>query len=395
VDEARTPLILSAGGEQAGADEMHRLALEFGQAMGEGDYRLTQEEGCELTPAGRQKLDRLAAPLGGVWKGPRRREQLVRQALSALHSFKRDQHYLVRDGKVQIIDEYTGRLMPDRSWERGLHQLIEMKEGVEVTAQRETLARISYQRFFRRYLHLCGMTGTAAEIVGELRAVYRMRVARIPTNRPPQRRQLPTRYFSSADGKWRAVVAAIVQRSRLGQPVLVGTRSVAASEHLARLLEEEGVAFRLLNARQDKDEAGIVARAGERGCVTVATNMAGRGTDIRLGPGVAELGGLHVIATELHDAARIDRQLYGRCGRQGDPGSYEAILALDDDLVKTHLRLASRACRLLKRVPPVLGHAAFRLAQRKAERLHSRMRRDLLDLDEHLGNVLAFAGKGE
>jgi preprotein translocase subunit SecA len=280
--------------------------------------------------------------------------------------------------------------MPDRSWERGLHQLIELKEGVEVTPVRETLARISYQRFFRRYLHLCGMTGTAAEIAGELRAVYRLRVARVPTNRPARRERRRSRYFGSSAAKWQAVVEAIVERSARGQPVLVGTRSVGASEHLAKLLQEKNISFRLLNARQDRDEAEIVARAGERGCVTVATNMAGRGTDIRLGTGVPELGGLHVIATELHDAARIDRQLFGRCGRQGDPGSFEAIVALEDDLVKTYAPLVPR-----KELPGWLAATVFRIAQWRAERSHSRARRDLLDLDDYLGDILAFSGRGE
>jgi preprotein translocase subunit SecA len=394
VDEARTPLILSAGSDRTAGEQLYRDALEIARSLGAADYRVG-EEGIEVTDAGLETLERVGKKLGGLWKGPRRREQLVRQALTALHVFQRDKHYLVREGKVQIIDEYTGRLMPDRSWERGLHQLIEMKEDVEVTAQRETLARISYQRFFRRYLHLCGMTGTAAEIVGELRAVYLLRVARIPTNRPTRRVRRPSRYFGAAQAKWRAVVDAIVERSARGQPVLVGTRSVGASEHLAKLLEERSVPFKLLNARQDKDEAEIVARAGERGCVTVATNMAGRGTDIRLAPGITELGGLHVIATELHDAARIDRQLYGRCGRQGDPGSYESIVALEDDLVKTFAPLLHGALAGRGRVPAPLGAAVFRLAQWRAERTHSRARRDLLDLDEHLGDILAFSGRGE
>ena len=394
VDEARTPLILSAGSERTAGEKMYRDALEIAGELGESDYRIG-EEGIEITDAGQETLERVAQDLGGIWKGPRRREQLVRQALTALHVFQRDKHYLVREGKVQIIDEYTGRLMPDRSWERGLHQLIEMKEGMEVTAQRETLARISYQRFFRRYLHLCGMTGTAAEIAGELHAVYRLRVARIPTNRPSRRARHPARYFGSAEGKWQAVVETIVACSARGQPVLVGTRSVGASEHLARLLDEQGVSYRLLNARQDRDEAEIVARAGERGCVTVATNMAGRGTDIKLAPGVPELGGLHVVATEMHDAARIDRQLFGRCGRQGDPGSYEVIVALEDDLVKSFARLIHRSFARGGRVPARLGAAAFRLAQWRAERSHSRARRDLLDFDDYLGNILAFSGRGE
>jgi preprotein translocase subunit SecA len=389
VDEARTPLILSSGSGRTQVERLHRDALEIAGSLAESDYKLG-EEGIEITDAGHETLERVGRELGGIWKGPRRREQLVRQALTALHVFQRDKHYLVREGKVQIIDEYTGRLMPDRSWERGLHQLIEIKEGVEVTAERETLARISYQRFFRRYLHLCGMTGTAAEIAGELRAVYRLRVARVPTNRPSRRARDPFRYFGSAADKWRAVVEAIASCNARGQPVLVGTRSVGASEHLAKLLTERNISFRLLNARQDRDEAEIVARAGERGCVTVATNMAGRGTDIKLAPGVAELGGLHVVATELHDAGRIDRQLYGRCGRQGDPGSYEAIVALEDDLVKTYARLVH--CR---RLPGWLAAAVFRIAQWRAERSHSRARRDLLDLDDYLGNILAFSGRGE
>ncbi|HWM42767.1 MAG TPA: preprotein translocase subunit SecA [Burkholderiales bacterium] len=394
VDEARTPLILSAGSERTAAEKMHRDALEIAGSLGESDYRIG-EEGIEITDAGQETLERVAKELGGIWKGPRRREQLVRQALTALHVFQRDKHYLVREGKVQIIDEYTGRLMPDRSWERGLHQLIEMKEGVEVTAQRETLARISYQRFFRRYIHLCGMTGTAAEIAGELRAVYRLRVARIPTNRPSRRVRHPARHFGPATAKWQAVVEAIVACSARGQPVLVGTRSVGASELLAKLLQEKNIPFRLLNARQDRDEAEIVARAGERGCVTVATNMAGRGTDIKLAPGVLELGGLHVVATELHDAARIDRQLFGRCGRQGDPGSYEVIVALEDDLVKAFAPLAYKMQQRFGRLPAWLGAAVFRLAQWRAERSHSRARRDLLDLDEYLGDILAFSGRGE
>jgi preprotein translocase subunit SecA len=308
--------------------------------------------------------------------------------------FQRDKHYLVRDAKVVIIDENTGRLMPDRSWEQGLHQLIEIKEECEVTGRRETLARISYQRFFRRYVHLSGMTGTASEVASELWAVYRLRVATIPTNKPPRRVRYADSVYGRSELKWRAVVERIGKLREAGRPVLVGTRSVAASEELARLLEQAQVPFRLLNARQDRDEAEIVALAGDPGCVTVATNMAGRGTDIKLAPGIAELGGLHVIVTELNDSARIDRQLFGRGGRQGDPGSCEAILAIEEDLVASFLPAAARL-RHIDSLPLALGKSVFAAAQWRAERAHSRARRDLLDLDDYLGDVLAFAGRGE
>jgi preprotein translocase subunit SecA len=281
--------------------------------------------------------------------------------------------------------------MPDRSWEQGLHQLIEIKEGVEVTGRRDTLARISYQRFFRRYLHLSGMTGTAAEVAGELWAVYRLRVAAIPTNRPVRRRYLPDRVYGRAGDKWTAVLAAIRERHGAGQPVLVGTRSVAASDHLAALLEKAGLPFRLLNARQDAEEAQIVAQAGEPGRITVATNMAGRGTDIKLAPGVVAKGGLHVICTERHDSGRIDRQLFGRCGRQGDPGSCEVIASLEDDLPLAHLpRLAAGDA-----VASWAGRTLLAFAQRRAESTHSRARRQLLQMDEALGDMLAFSGRGE
>jgi preprotein translocase subunit SecA len=394
VDEARTPLILSAEARQTQEEVLHAQALALARELGDGDYRVG-ESGVEISEQGLDRLGELCQLLKGVWRGPRRREQLVRQALSALHQFQRDKHYLVRDGKVVIIDENTGRLMPDRSWEQGLHQLIEIKEGCEVTGRRETLARISYQRFFRRYVHLSGMTGTASEVAAELWAVYRLRVATIPTNKPARRVRWADSIYGRTELKWRAVVERIRQLRVAGRPVLVGTRSVAASEELARALEQAQVPYRLLNARQDRDEAEIVARAGEPGCVTVATNMAGRGTDIKLAPGIAELGGLHVIATELNDSARIDRQLFGRGGRQGDPGSCEAILAIEEDLVDSFLPLAAQRLRHLDRLPLALGKSMFAAAQWRAERAHSRARRDLLDLDDYLGDVLAFSGRGE
>jgi preprotein translocase subunit SecA len=390
VDEARTPLILSAQGSRSQEEDLHRNALALARQFLPDDYRMGMD-GTEITEAGLDKLEALSAQLGGVWRGPRRREHLVRQALNALHVFQRDKHYLVREGKVVIIDENTGRLMPDRSWEQGLHQLIEIKEDVEVTGRRETLARISYQRFFRRYLHLCGMTGTATEVGRELWSVYGLRVATIPTNRPARRRRLPDEVHRTMGQKWAAVVMAIRERHASGQPVLVGTRSVAASEHLAKLLDEARLPYRLLNARQDADEAQIVAQAGEAGRITVATNMAGRGTDIKLGAGAAERGGLHVICTERHDSARIDRQLLGRCGRQGDPGSCQAIVSLADDLLAAHLPLLPRG----KWLPSWTGRPLLALAQWRAERLHSLARRDLLNLDDYLGDQLAFSGRGE
>jgi len=394
VDEARTPLILSTEAKQSHEEALHKQALALARELGDDDYAM-RDNGVEISDAGLDRLEDLCQSLGGVWSGPRRREQLVRQALSALHVFQRDKHYLVREGKVVIIDENTGRLMPDRSWEQGLHQLIEIKEGCEVTGQRETLARISYQRFFRRYVDLAGMTGTASEVASELWAVYRLRVARIPTNKPVRRTRHPDRIYGRSELKWRAVVGRIGELRAAGRPVLVGTRTVGASEALARELEAAAVPFRLLNARQDREEAEIIARAGDPGCVTVATNMAGRGTDIKLAPGVAEAGGLHVITTELNDSARIDRQLFGRCGRQGDPGSCEAILAIEEDLVARFLPLAATRLRRMDRLPLALGHSVFAAAQWRAERAHSRARRDLLDLDDYLGDVLAFSGGGE
>jgi preprotein translocase subunit SecA len=394
VDEARTPLILSASLDAGKEEPVYRQALDMASALAPEHYRLDEGQ-MELTSAGKGRVRELAAALGGIWSGPRRSELFVRQALTALQLFERDKHYLVRDDKVQIIDENTGRLMADRSWEHGLHQLIEIKEGVAVTGRRETLARISYQRFFRRYRHLAGMTGTAAEVAGELWAVYRLRVARIPTHRAVRRVHLPERVYGHAEEKWRAVIEAIEQRHLTGQPVLVGTRTVAASEQLGALLEKAALPFRLLNARQDADEAAIVAEAGERDRITVATNMAGRGTDIKLGTGVVELGGLHVICTERHDSGRIDRQLFGRCGRQGDPGSCEAILAADDDLAATHAKLGSRLLSGLPRVPSASGRLLYWLAQRRAEAAHSRARQQLLHMDESLGDMLAFSGRGE
>jgi preprotein translocase subunit SecA len=403
IDEAKTPLIISgAAGEDSSEQQTYQTALSLAKEMEPNrDFVIEgREQLLRLLPAGLDRLSQQADALGGVWIRRQWREELARQALSAIHIFLKDKQYLVKDGKVQIIDEYTGRVMPDRSWEHGLHQMIEAKEGCAVTGRVDPLARISYQRFFRRYLRLAGMTGTAHEVAGELWSVYRLATVTVPTNRPLKRRGLPTRVYQSAEEKWQAVVQSIQEQQNAGRPVLVGTRSVAASEHLSGLLTARGLDHQVLNARQDRQEADIVASAGERCRITVATNMAGRGTDIRLPHSSRAIGGLHVIATELHEARRIDRQLFGRCGRQGDPGSYEAIISLEDELVKIYAR---RWWQKLNAVTPRLGDGAndwaraatLELAQRAAERLHYRMRRQLLKMDEQLAAALAFSGRSE
>ena len=395
VDEARTPLIISGPGGDDGRAAVYRQAMDMAGRLGaDRDFRVqAREREVELTAAGRRRLAELA-PAEGIWAGPRRREELVTQALTALHLYRRDEHYLVRDDRVQIVDEYTGRVFGDRAWEQGLHQMIESKEGVTLTSQRDPLARGTYQRFFRRYLRLAGMTGTARELAAELWSVYGLEVVRLPTHRPVRRRLVGRRVAPAEEQKWSRVAARVRDHAAAGRPVLVGTRSVAASDALSAVLARAGIAHRVLNARQDQEEAAVVAGAGARAQVTVATNMAGRGTDIKLAPGIDALGGLHVIATELHDSRRIDRQLFGRCARQGDPGSYEMVLSLDDELART---FGGRATRwLLARLLAVPGGSALafvflRRTQRRAERLHSRMRRDLLKTDERLEDSLAFS----
>jgi preprotein translocase subunit SecA len=402
VDEARTPLVISGRGDSGGAREMYEGALGLAERLVEGaDFALDRRERqAHITDAGRAKLDEWAVALPGVWSGRRRREELVAKALAALHLFERDKHYLVHHGKIQIIDEYTGRVLPDRSWELGQHQMIEAKEGVKLTDLQASLARMTYQRFFRRYLRLSGMTGTARDIAGELWNVYRLPVVRVPTNRPTRRTDIGERVFATEREKWAAIARRVRELHQQGRPVLIGTRSVAASELLSALLTTHGVSHQLLNARQDKEEAEIVAQAGQPGRVTVATNMAGRGTDISLAPEVVDRGGLHVIATELHESRRIDRQLFGRCARQGDPGSFEAIVSAEDELLRTYLGPAARwAARHRGIAASALGQRLLRrllsAAQRRAEASHARIRRDLLRMDEQVGDMLAFSGRGE
>jgi preprotein translocase subunit SecA len=402
VDEARTPLIIAQRSDEAMERTVYEQALELASRLTEGeDFVADQaERSVRFTPRGEAKVADLAQPFGGLWLGRLRREAFVQQALTARHLFHREQHYLVHEDTVRIIDEYTGRVMPDRSWERGLHQMIEVKEGCPLGQRQDTLARISYQRFFRRYLRLAGMTGTAREVAGELWSVYRLGVVRIPTNRPTRRRRLSDQIHAAAEEKWQAVVRVIAEARQRGQSVLVGTRTVAASEHLSCLLTQHGLSHRVLNARQDGEEAAIIAEAGEPGRLTVATNMAGRGTDVRLGRGVAEVGGLHVIATERHDASRIDRQLFGRCGRQGDPGTCQAILSLEDELIMAQtgpfLRWVLRSVFSFGRSAPAwAGRALFWWTQRRAERTHARMRLAVLKMDEQLNTALAFAGRPE
>jgi preprotein translocase subunit SecA len=353
LDEARVPFILSRAGATQSRPEHFERALELAARLERGrDFSLDGERrSAELTRAGRESLAAGAQDADRLWALPRYREEAVSLALCALHLFHRDCDYLVRDGRVELIDATTGRTAPGRAWSRGLHQMIELKEGCRPGQVLETVAELTYQRFFSRYLRVCGMSGTLSEGRRELAQVYGLRVARVPLLRPSLRRVLPTRVFAEAQARWDFVVQRARELCGAGRAVLVGTDTVADSQALSEAMHAAGLEHVLLNARHDRAEAGIVAAAGAPGRITVATSMAGRGTDIALDPEVARRGGLHVILCQANPSPRIDRQFLGRCARRGEPGSCETLHVLDAWLPRRDAELRPAwLARLLVRI---------------------------------------------
>jgi preprotein translocase subunit SecA len=386
IDEARTPLIIASppGEAQAVQQAIFQFAARAAESLErDEDFEYdVQKQTCELLGRGRSRVRALERPdlldsvsLLVIYEA-------VERALRARQAFVRDRQYVVRDGKIVIIDEFTGRAAEGRTWRDGLHQAVEAKEDVEITVPSGHAARITIQDLFARWPHLAGMTGTIATSAPEISRTYNVAVATVPTNRPAIRQRLPAVVCADQAEKFTRIVAEVQEMHALGRPVLIGTRSIDKSEELSRLLTEAGLVHTVLNARQIEREAEIVALAGQRGQITVSTNMAGRGTDIKLGEGVYEMGGLHVICTELHDSARIDRQLIGRCGRQGDPGTWRQYVSLDDEILVAGFG-PKRAKRIAASMRARLGGnperlvATFKRAQQRVEARHVRQRRVL------------------
>ncbi len=395
IDEARTPLVIS-GASAVDAEERQLLceALAMAQLLDKHtDFEITERRGVQLTAQGERRLATLTAARGGLWSNAEYRDGLAVQSLTALYRFEREKDYLVDDeGKVQIIDPHTGRVMPGRTWSQGLHQLVELKEGLEMSEPHETQAEISYQNFFRKYHALAGMTGTATEVRRELRDIYGLQSEVIPLLRPSRRRQAQRAVARDRQARNARLVEWVSNLHAAGQPVLVGTATLAASEDIAACLQQAGIAHQVLNARQDQQEADIVRMAGRSGAVTIATSMAGRGTDIKLDDAARAAGGLYVLITQLQNASRVDRQLAGRAARQGDPGCVGYLLCDDDPVLQ---RYDGAATRLLYGACGVLGeygrYLGLRFLQRRTENLHYRQRMALLKSDTRRQRMLAFS----
>ena len=334
IDEARTPLIISGPGQKS-TDAYYTVAKLVPQLKKEEDYTIDEKQKTVApTEAGVAKMEKLLHVENLYDAENLELNHLFVQALRAQTMMTRDKDYVVKDGEVVIVDEFTGRLMYGRRYSDGLHQAIEAKEGLEVQRESQTLATITFQNYFRMYDKLAGMTGTAKTEEQEFIKIYGLPVLQVPTNKPIQRKDLPDVIFKNKRGKYKAVVREVERRHATGQPMLIGTTSIEQSEELSHMLDQANIPHSVLNAKYHEREAAIVALAGQKGAVTIATNMAGRGTDISLGEGVAELGGLAIIGTERHENRRIDNQLRGRAGRQGDPGSSQFFLSLEDDLLR-------------------------------------------------------------
>lgn len=394
-DEATVPLIISVAGKNRlmGEAVMTALTLAGKLAAGE-DYQIyDQRFDILLTPRGEDRIVDALKDMSGIWSSFDRMEHLIRQALIARHFYHRDVHYVVYEGKIVIVDEKTGRMMEGRNWSAGLHQAVEAKEGVELTDVTESHIQMSFQLFFRLYRNLSGMSGTMQNIERELWSIYGLNVVKIPTHVPKRIHFYPERICLSREEKWDVVMEDILLHRSRGKAVLVGARSIRESEIIAGRLNDSGVPATVLNALYHAQEAAIIARAGRKGMVTIATNMAGRGTDILVDRDVIEAGGLHVIATERHESRRVDMQLFGRTARQGAPGSGQMVVSLDDEVM---IRFAPVWITvLLKKVIHTawggkVAWLAFVVFQFRAEKSKSRLRNRILLQDMDRAKALSF-----
>lgn len=392
IDEANTPFVLSESYAEPGQIALCRLALSLAERMQEGlHYRLDERRAVTLGDAGKHLIATFQPDSGAgenagsaaqdnpLWAVPRYRQELVGLAIQAIHVFQRDRHYIVRDGKVHIVDATTGRVAEGRSWSRGLQQLIELREGCQPSPATRVIAQVTYPRLFPRYLKLGGMSGTLTEARAELLEVYGLAVDIVPSGHPRTLRIAPPQVFARSEDRLQRLLASVQAARAAGRPVLIGTDSVGESEKIARLLAAHQLPHQVLNARQDRHEAEIVAQAGATGQLTVTTNMAGRGTDVHIPPQVAHNGGLHVVSCQHSSSRRIDRQLFGRAARQGQPGSAETLLALDEGLLATHLPAPVKyVLRHVSRAglptPLVLARAVTRFTQVLEERRLRRAR---------------------
>jgi preprotein translocase subunit SecA len=401
IDDAVTPLLISGESRSEEKEKMFLDAKSMAQLFQEEvDYTVNEQyREIIIKSSGYDIIKQESKKLKGVWSGTVRSKELINQALTVKHFFIKDKQYIIDDEKIVIVDEATGRLMPDRFWQSGIHQAVEAKENVAITADKETFARISFQRFFRLYKTLGGMTGTAKESSSELYNYYNLKVVSIPTNRKCIRKKYFDKIYITEQQKWDAVIGEIKRIHKKQQPVLVGTANIKDSEYVSKRLVELKLEHKVLNAVYHAQEAQIVATAGKIESVVIATNMAGRGTDIKLSEKAKKLGGLHVIATEKFGSSRIDRQLYGRCSRQGDPGSAVAIISLDDSLIRKYFRLFKLPVKWLSTIFSFKGRTLFphfflifRTAQFFSV-IHGRsQRKNVLKSDDWLKNMLGFAG---
>jgi preprotein translocase subunit SecA len=386
IDEARTPLIISGEGEKS--TYLYQIADTFVRTLSKEDYEVDEKQHAViLTETGVKKAENFFKIENYADAENMEIQHHVIQALKAHKLMKKDIDYVVKDGEIIIVDEFTGRLMYGRRYSDGLHQAIEAKEGVKVQSESKTLATITFQNYFRLYNKISGMTGTAQTEESEFREIYGLDVIVIPTNKPVARVDKPDVVYKTEEAKFNAIVNEIVETYKKGQPVLVGTISIEKSEHLSSMLKKRGIPHQVLNAKYHEKEAEIVANAGQRGMVTIATNMAGRGTDIKLGEGVAELGGLKIIGTERHESRRIDNQLRGRSGRQGDPGESRFYISLEDDLMR--LFGSEKISNIVERLgmpddEPIESKMvtnAIEQAQKKVEGNNFEIRKSLLQYD--------------
>lgn len=387
IDESRTPLIISGGAKNR--TPLYQATDAFAKTLVPDDYKIDWESRqISLTTSGVNKAQKSFNLKNLFDIDSSELFHHIQNALRANHVFKLDVEYVVKDGEIVLVDQFTGRLMPGRVYSDGLHQALQAKEHVDIQQETTTVATITYQNFFRLYNKLSGMTGTAKTEEEEFVKIYNMRVIRIPTNKPIIREDKPDHVFASLNAKFKALIAEVKERHEKGQPILIGTANVDVSERIANMLEAQGIKHEILNAKNHAREAEIIVRAGEKGSITLATNMAGRGTDIKLGEGVVEIGGLAVLGTERNEARRIDSQLRGRAGRQGDPGFSRFYVSIEDDLM---LRFGGEK---LKKVFASLGEdfikskmltRSITRAQQKIEGLNFDARKNLLDYD----NVIA------